>query len=137
VIYLWLSLAVFVVGFFAFPWILLIYKGRSAFSWQLWILIRIAIPQIRSFARKRCIGVGVSWFGAIGIDPRYLTIVVKTDKDWERHSLDADPTFRQDIRKALSRRKYPVDSIPQVQVMIQSQETVDRDMGGNWFYAMQ
>ena len=68
-------------------------------------------------------------------DPGLLYIFIDTRTDAERDSLRADPTLHPEIVAALVANGYPQDAAPFVGLAIESQETVDRDFGGNWYRA--
>ena len=69
------------------------------------------------------------------IDPRYLTFWIATKTDRERDQLRRDAGLPQELRDALLRAGYLPDAVPMVHFLIESQETVDRDYGGNWYEA--
>ena len=77
----------------------------------------------------------VSSFGATSIDPRHLCICIDVNSDDERNRLYEDQALIDQLRQALIACGYPEGSVPLVSFSVESQETVDRDFGGNWFYA--
>ena len=109
---------------------------RSSFDWKLWPAIRRAKRQIREAARRRVANADVlSRQGATRISPGYLSFCITTDTDKERDLLREDPELYKDFRHALAQAGYPTGTDPVVHLSIQSQETVDRDYGGNWHEA--
>lgn len=108
----------------------------ETFSWHIWFLMLLARPRINAIARKRGVQVKVTWTGAVAISPKYLSIWLRTDKDFEREILKNDSTLRPAIDDILRGVGYPRECIPEIGLAIQSQQTVDRDSGGNWFLAM-
>ena len=46
------------------------------------------------------------------------------------------PELTSEFRRALSVAGYPPDAIVEVGFAFESQQTVDRDYGGNWWYAV-
>jgi hypothetical protein len=93
--------------------------------------------ELQDRIQDRAPGAKVSDLGCIGdLGPESLGVWVKTRTDAERDGLLADATLKQTLDQALSQAGYPEAAIPHVELTIQSQETVDRDYEGNWFYAM-
>lgn len=83
-------------------------------------------------------GVGVKslvWsFGAYYIDPKYLVFVVGVPSDEEKNKLKADPNFDQAMKALLIKYNWPLTAREYVAFDIESQETVDRETNGNWWY---
>jgi hypothetical protein len=79
---------------------------------------------------------GIWWIGAIDINPRHLVFWVATDRDSERDALLADQSFIRDCLKALAASGYPREAASLAHITAESQQTVDRDFGGNWWYAV-
>ena len=104
-------------------------------NWKLWLTIRRARGEVKKLARRRCPDAKVFSFGATDIDPRHLAIWITTRTDEERDRLRQDTSLHQQIRDALLQVGYPGAAVPLVALTFESQETVDRDFGGNWYYA--
>ncbi len=104
-------------------------------GWSLYPKILRSRRAIKQVLRKHGYTFPVSSFGATGIDPRYLCVCINVDADAERDRLLADSGLFDEFRLALLRSGYPAESVPLVSFSVESQETVDRDFGGNWFYA--
>ncbi len=77
----------------------------------------------------------VSSFGATGDDPRAFTVTIDVQYDRERDEIRMDPLLRERFRQALVNADYPVAAIPRVGFNVQSQQTVNRDFGGDWYQA--
>ncbi len=73
-------------------------------------------------------------FGAYEIDPKNLVFVVGVSTDLEKESLRANKVFQSDTRNLLAKYNWPLDSRTHIQFEIESQETVDRETNGNWWY---
>lgn len=69
--------------------------------------------------------------GPIDINGTSWSCWVVTDRDNERDALAGDSALRATLNEAAVRAGFAPDSFT-----FQSQETVDRDYGGSWFYAM-
>jgi hypothetical protein len=50
--------------------------------------------------------------------------------------MGASPQLIAELRSALLAVGYPEDAVPKVGFAFESQETVDRDYNGNWWYAV-
>jgi hypothetical protein len=57
------------------------------------------------------------------------------NSDDVRDRLKEDQALIDQLRQALLTCGYPAESVALVSFSIESQETVDRDFGWNWFYA--
>lgn len=99
-------------------------------KWKVWRIER-AIRQ-----SLKCAGIkpNVWSFGAYYIDPRHLLFVVGVQNDSERDRLRADSSFVDSLRGLLARHNWPVSARKYVYFDIESQETIDRENDGNWWY---
>jgi hypothetical protein len=78
-----------------------------------------------------------SWvlrFGANHIHPRHLVFVVCVLTDAEKKRLESDFEFLRQLRALLDKHDYPIAARKDVVIDFESQETVDRESGGNWYY---
>ncbi len=89
---------------------------------------------VASTARERGEVTRVFSFGAFYIAPRHLAVVIVTPTDAERDKLTGQEDLIPNFRAIFSRVGYPSEAIPLIAFVFESQETVDRDYGGNWFY---
>ena len=97
---------------------------------------RRATGRFLAYVRKRLPTARANHLGALDIHPRHFAVWIITDTDAERDALLADATLDADFRRALAEADYPVEGRDGAGFTAQSQETVDRDWGGNWFHAM-
>lgn len=75
--------------------------------------------------------------GAIEIDPKYLAYWFATKNDVDRDILlNKQAEIRGLVHSYLEEEGYPLESIKYTSCTFESQETVDRDYNGNWYYAM-
>jgi hypothetical protein len=102
-------------------------------DFKLWLTPVRARRAIKALAREQCPGARVMSFGATWIDPRHLSIWIKTRTDQQRDRLAANRLSMTQMREAPLDAGYPQLAVPQVQVGFESQETIDRDYHGNWF----
>jgi hypothetical protein len=110
--------------------------GTGGVGWRLYPTILRSRRAMRLALRKRGYAdFRVSSFGATSIDPRHLCICIDVKSDDMRNRLQEDQALIDQLRQALLTCGYPAESVPLVGFSIESQETVDRDFGGNWFYA--
>ena len=75
-------------------------------------------------------------FGATDLDPRHLAVWIVTSRDRDRDRLRADRALEAELRGALRDLGYPEAAIPEVGFAFESQQTVNRDYGGNWWHAV-
>ncbi len=102
-------------------------------DWKRWPAIRRARRGIREIVRQRVPNAEVfSYQGATKINPGHLSFSIRTASDKERELLRQDPEIHTQFRNALVRAGYPTNTVPVVHFGIESQETVDREYGGNW-----
>jgi len=99
-------------------------------------LIEAAKRRILGLAGRHCAGVKIFHFGAVDIDPRHLAIWLTTATDAERDRLRKAPGLEAAFREALAAASYPAHAIAEVGFAYESQETVDRDLKGNWWHAV-
>jgi hypothetical protein len=59
-----------------------------------------------------------------------------TQTDEQRNRLGATNPLLADVREVLENAGFPARQLSYLATITQSQETVDRDYEGNWFYAM-
>jgi hypothetical protein len=91
---------------------------------------------VARIVKARCATAGVFSIGATEIDPRHLAIWITTRTDRERDRLRADRTLEAALREAIAAAGYPPEAVPHVGFAFESQETVNRQHGGNWWSAV-
>jgi len=110
--------------------------GTGGVGWRLYPAILRSRRTMRLVLRERgYVDFRVSSFGATSIDPQHLCICINVKSDEVRNRLQEDQALIDQLRQALLTCGYPAECVPLVAFSIESQETVDRDFGGNWFYA--
>ena len=108
----------------------------QAFEGALGPVIQTAEQAIIALSRRKVASAGAFHFGAVDISPDHLAFWITTATDAERDLLAADAGLQDDFRRALLRAGYPADAVLKVGFAFESQETVDRVHGGNWWYAV-
>jgi hypothetical protein len=99
-------------------------------KWKIW---RIKTT-LRNLLRKTGIEPYVWSFGAYYINPRHLVIVAGVQTDNEKEKLKADLGFKNKMRELLKKFNWPEEARNHVVFDIESQETVDRESNGRWFF---
>lgn len=59
-----------------------------------------------------------------------------TATDGQRDALPPKEPLLAAVRQAVADAGYPVDELDNIHSAVQSQETVDRDYEGSWFFAL-
>ena len=73
-------------------------------------------------------------YGANWIDPKYLVIWICVKTDTERVILNDDVELIAEAKKELVKNGYPAHVMNEIHIGAESQETVDRESGGNWWH---
>jgi hypothetical protein len=73
-------------------------------------------------------------FGAYYIDPKLLVFVVGVTTDTEKNALKLDDQFLTTLTNLLAKHDWPEQARSAVVFDIESQETVDRETKGHWWY---
>ena len=76
----------------------------------------------------------VTHYGANDIHPRHLVYWICVQTDQEKQRLEENQSFRVRLRSVLDEYEYPIEGRAHVFIGFESQETVDRESGGNWWY---
>jgi hypothetical protein len=99
---------------------------------------RIAIYRLclhaKQQAARRGVHASVTWFGAYYIHSKHLAVIVRVPVDRDKAKLRSDSTFLTDLRNELVAVNYPLEGRESVAFEVESQETVDREFNGNWYY---
>lgn len=75
----------------------------------------------------------VTYSGAVSIDPRHLSYCVCVETDAEKKRLESRWPLRNRLFGLLVENGFPDDCRDSVRILFESQETVDRESGGNWY----
>jgi len=75
----------------------------------------------------------VTYYGANDIHPRHLVYWICVESDAEKERLVADTALYAELRGLLTRYNYPTEGRDEVHIGFESQETVNRESGGNWW----
>jgi hypothetical protein len=76
----------------------------------------------------------IDWYGAYEINPKNLVYWICVESDNKKNLLKSNIELQKDLKDLLAKQNYPCDAIKYVQINIESQETVDRESGGSWYY---
>lgn len=103
-----------------------------------WKLCRIRravkrLVAVKGVVAAKSVSPWVFWIGAYNIDPKYLFFVIAVQTDRERDRLRADQQLSEQLMQALVTVDWPEAARPHVKFEIESEETVKRESGGNWW----
>jgi hypothetical protein len=87
-------------------------------------------PLVSAVARERF---WITHYGANDIHPRHLVYWIVVQTDAEKRRLEADQDLTARLRALLDLHDYPVEGRAGVHVGFDSQETCDRESGGDWW----
>ncbi|WP_131450730.1 hypothetical protein [Flavobacterium subsaxonicum] len=94
------------------------------------IKVEMEKTTLLSFSGK----VDVMHYGAYEINPKYLVFWICIGADEDKKSLQNNVELNSRLRNLLIEHKYPAEAIGEVYIGFESQETVDRESGGNWWH---
>ena len=90
---------------------------------------------VRAILSRSHPSASVSTVDGTPFDRRYFCVTVNVPTDRERDEIRTDAFLKIKFRQALVDADYPVTEIDRVGWDVQSQQTVDRDFGGDWHQA--
>ncbi|OJW15198.1 MAG: hypothetical protein BGO48_13760 [Mucilaginibacter sp. 44-25] len=76
----------------------------------------------------------ITHYGAYDIHPRHLVFWICVETDQLKQFLTCNSALNSDLSLALIEYDYPAEGIDSVYIGFESQETVDRESGGNWWH---
>jgi hypothetical protein len=74
----------------------------------------------------------VEWYGAYDVDPKHLAFWICVSTDDIKYTLQENTVLNEKLRNLLERYDYPHQARSSVYIGFESQQTVDREAGGNW-----
>ncbi len=72
--------------------------------------------------------------GAYYIDPKHLVFIIAVPTDKSKRELKLNNSFTASMKALLETYNWPLRARASVIFDIESQETVDREHNGNWWY---
>lgn len=100
---------------------------------SLYLIAIFAEAEIRSLARQYVANCIVS---ALDLDSPRPWFLVKTKTDAERDLLTGNEALLKEIKGVFRARDCPDEILQRIVFTFQSQETVERDYAGNWYFAL-
>lgn len=101
---------------------------------EVWAALERAAPALVEALAYRGV-VGVRYLLGF-VHPFSLHVCLVTATDAERDSLGSSNPFLAEVESVILANGFPVEHASINGSYTQSQETVDRDYKGNWFYAL-
>ncbi|MCE3295139.1 MAG: hypothetical protein K0R65_853 [Crocinitomicaceae bacterium] len=75
----------------------------------------------------------INRYGAYDIDPKNLVFWICVKSDAQKLNLSTNKDLTGTLYNLLTKYDYPKEAIPFVHIGFESQETVDRESGGDWY----
>ncbi len=75
----------------------------------------------------------INWYGAYDVDPKHLVIWICVQKDKTKADLIANKKLHTSLRNILTKHNYPKQAISSVYIGFESEETVSKESGGDWY----
>jgi hypothetical protein len=94
------------------------------------VIERAIIDEMSSHAKEKF---WVTHYGANHIHPKHLVYWIVVGSDHEKRRLESDSALMTALRDLLVRYEYPIEGRAGVHIGFESQETVDRESGGNFY----
>lgn len=101
---------------------------------EVWTALERATPSIVDALRD--VGVIDAKYVVGFVHPFRVHVWLVTSTDTERDSLPATNPFVDEVRSAIGESGFPDEHASLDGTVAQSQETVDREYEGSWFYAL-
>lgn len=99
-------------------------------KWKIWRLESDLKALIKNLGIKPII-----WsFGAYYIDPKHMVFVAGVQTDKEKMELNSKQSIQNQMKDLLVKYNWPIEARKYVLFDIESQESVDRENNGNWWY---
>lgn len=98
-----------------------------------WRIFRISRAAKR-LVEERGVKCRVWWLGVYCIDPKHLFFVLAVPEDLERDTLRSNASLNSALRELLVEFSWPEQARAEVVFDIESNETVQRENNGNWWY---
>jgi len=99
-----------------------------------WQLLQEAKPALLRVGAERGV-VRIEFVSAFPSSDR-IVVWLGTETDRQRDSLGVDDPLLDEVRSVLVRTGFAPEQLNDLMTTAQSQETVDRDYAGSWFYAL-
>src|SRR4030095_8956559 len=111
--------------------VILVARSRSqSVEWRNRGKIRRLSNELLQFSKQYCPNAKVSMIDVKNGDRDKLAFLIQTETDRQRDQLREDPKIFPNLPEMLRRSGFL--AMPSVHIFPESQETVDREFGGNW-----
>ena len=110
----------------------LLLARKQPVDWRKRVRIRRLSDELLQFSKRYCPNARVLTIDTKSGDRDRLAFLIQTETDRQRDQLREDPAVFHDLPEMLRRSGFPASAMPAVHLFPESQETVDREFGGNW-----
>lgn len=76
----------------------------------------------------------IDWYGTYEINPKNLVYWICVESDSQKNLLKSNIELQKELKDLLAKQNYPLNAIKYVQINIESQEMVNRESEGSWYY---
>lgn len=117
-------------------------KGGAVVSPAMFRALRTRLAIFRlcrkaiQLARDRGVRASAFFIGVYWLHPRHLVVFVKVKGDAEKRLLLDDTSFMESLRRALVQVRYPPEGREGIRFDVESQERVNREFEGSWYYRL-
>jgi hypothetical protein len=105
---------------------------------KLWFSIFNIKRAVKSKIKGICIeNFWIDIYGSYYINPNNLVLLIAVQTDTLKSNLILNQGLKKDIKDIFIKYQFPIDSIGEIQIYFESQETVNQESKGDWHIHLQ